>query len=104
MKRLLQEPCVKVSQSADKKLHDRDLVNLQKRYRNILTCGAKELPVIPPKPSGKRGKLAKSDAHNLLEQLQTYETSVLLFAKDPHVSFTNDQPLPGPRLAEKTNR
>ena len=36
--------------------------NLQKRYRNILTWGKKELPIIPPKPSGKRGKLAKSDA------------------------------------------
>ena len=91
MKRLLQETCVKVSKSADKKLPDRDLANLQKRYRNILTRGAKELPVIPPKPSGKRGKLAKSDAHNLLERLQTYETSVLLFAKDPHVSFTNNR-------------
>jgi transposase len=91
MKRLLQETCVKVSKSADKKLHDRDLANLQKRYRNILTRGAKELPVIPPKPNGKRGKLAKSDAHNLLERLQTYEASVLLFAKDPHVSFTNNR-------------
>jgi transposase len=91
MKRLLQETCVKVSKSADKKLHDRDLANLQKRYRNILTRGAKELPVIPPKPSGKRGKLAKSDAHNLLERLQTHEASVLLFAKDPHVSFTNNR-------------
>jgi len=89
MKRLLQETCIKVSKSEEKKLTDKDLVNLQKRYRNILTRGAKELPVIPPKPSGKRGKLAKSDAHNLLERLQTHEASVLLFAKDPQVSFTN---------------
>jgi hypothetical protein len=91
MKRLLQETCVKVSQSEEKKLDDKDLANLQKRYRNILTRGAKELPVIPPKPSGKRGKLAKSDAHNLLERLQAHEASVLLFAKDPHVSFTNNR-------------
>ena len=91
MKRLLQETCIKVSKSAEKKLDDKDLANLQKRYRNILTRGAKELPVIPPKPSGKRGKLAKSDAHNLLERLQNYESSVLLFAKDPHVSFTNNR-------------
>jgi hypothetical protein len=91
MKRLLQETCIKVSKSEEKKLTDKDLVNLQKRYRNILTRGAKELPVIPPKPSGKRGKLAKSDAHNLLERLQTHEASVLLFAKDPHVSFTNNR-------------
>jgi transposase len=91
MKRLLQETCIKVSKSEEKKLTDKDLVNLQKRYRNILTRGAKELPVIPPKPSGKRGKLTKSDAHNLLERLQTHEASVLLFAKDPHVSFTNNR-------------
>jgi transposase len=91
MKRLLQETCVKVSKSTEKKLDDKDLANLQKRYRNVLTRGAKELPVIPPKPTGKRGKLAKSDAHNLLERLQNHETSVLLFAKDPHVSFTNNR-------------
>ena len=70
---------------------DKDLANLQKRYRAILTRGAKELPVIPPKPSGKRGKLAKSAAHNLLERMQTHEVSVLLFAKDPYVSFTNNR-------------
>ncbi len=64
MKRLLQETCIKVSKSTEKKLDDKDLANLQKRYRSIMTRGAKELPVIPPKPSGK---LAKSDAHNLLE-------------------------------------
>jgi hypothetical protein len=91
MKRLLQETCVKVSKSEAKKLADKDLANLQKRYRAILTRGAKELPVIPPKPSGKRGKLAKSAAHNLLERMQTHEVSVLLFAKDPHVSFTNNR-------------
>jgi hypothetical protein len=91
MKRLLQETCVKVSKSEEKRLDDKDLANLQKRYRNILTRGAKELPVIPPKPSGKRGKLAKSDAHNLLERFQDHEVSVLLFAKDPHVSFTNNR-------------
>jgi len=91
MKRLLQETCVKVSKREEKKLADKDLAKLQKRYRNILTRGAKELPVIPPKPSGKRGKLAKSAAHNLLKRLQAHEASVLLFAKDPHVSFTNNR-------------
>jgi len=40
----------------------------------------------------KRGKLAKSDAHNLLERLQAHEASVCLFAKDPYVSFTNTGP------------
>ncbi|VAW86749.1 hypothetical protein MNBD_GAMMA17-1173, partial [hydrothermal vent metagenome] len=49
------------------------------------------LPPIPPRPGGKRGKLAKSDAHNLLERLKKHEVAVLLFAKDPYVSFTNNR-------------
>ena len=91
MKRLLQQTCVNVSNSADKRLSDKDLATLQKRYRMSLTHGEKELPLIPAKPSGKRGKLAKSDAHNLWERLKLHESSVLLFAKDPHVSFTNNR-------------
>jgi transposase len=91
MKRLLLETCIKVSKSEKKRLNDKELANLQKRYRNILTRGEKELPPIPPKPSGKRGKLAKSDAHNLWERFKKHEYAVLLFAKDPHVSFTNNR-------------
>lgn len=91
IKRLLQETCVKVSKREEKRLTDKELANLQKRYRNILTRGEKELPPIPPKPSGKRGKLAKSDAHNLWERLKEHETAVLLFAKEPHVAFTNNR-------------
>ena len=82
---------INVSQSPEKRLTDEALARLQKRYRAILTRGEKELPPIPPKPSGKRGKLAKSDAHNLLERLQKHEASVLLFAKEPHVAFTNNR-------------
>jgi transposase-like protein len=100
MKRLLQETCKKVSKSTDKKLNKKELANLQKRYRNILTRGEKELPPIPPKPSGKRGKLAKSDAHNLWERLQLHEASVLLFAKDPHVPFTNNRAEQDLRMAK----
>ncbi len=100
MKRLLQQTCITVSQSADKKLTETELVNLQKRYRAILTLGEKELPVIPPKPSGKRGKLAKSDAHNLWERFKVHEASVLLFAKDPHVPFTNNRAEQDLRMAK----
>jgi transposase len=41
MKRLLQETCKKVSKNSDKKLSEKELANLQKRYRNILTRGEK---------------------------------------------------------------
>jgi len=77
--------------SKRKKLSARGYANLQKRYRNIITRGEKELPVIPPKPNGKRGKMAKSDAHNLWERLRDHEPSVLLFAKKSEVSFTNNR-------------
>ena len=91
MKKLLQETCHKVAKSENKCVTDKEYANLQKRYRNILTRGAKELPEIPPKPKGKRGKMAKSDAHNLWERLEKHEKAVLLFAKNPHVPFTNNR-------------
>jgi len=91
MKRLLQETCKLVSKRKRKKLTKKECANLQKRYRNILTRGEKELPAIPPKPKGKRGKIAKSDAHNLWERLKEHEAAVLLFAKNPYVPFTNNR-------------
>ena len=91
IKRLLSETCHTVAERKTKCLTDREYANLQKRYRNIITRGGKELPEIPPKPKGKRGKMAKSDAHNLWERLKKYEIAVLLFAKIPHVPFTNNR-------------
>ena len=91
MKALLQETCRTVSKGKRKKLTEKKYANLQKRYRNIITRGEKELPIIPPKSNGKRGKIAKSDAHNLWERLKEHESSVLLFARNKHVSFTNNR-------------
>jgi len=91
MKRLLQETCATVAQRKRKKLTRNEYKNLQKRYRNILTRGRKELPSIPPRQNGKRGRVAKSDAHNLWERMKQYEKAVLLFARESHVSFTNNR-------------
>lgn len=91
MKHLLQETCAKVSKRKRKRLTPREYQNLQKRYRNIITRGEKELPPIPLRQNGKRGRIAKSDAHNLWERLQRYEPAVLLFAKLAHVAFTNNR-------------
>ncbi len=91
MKRLLQENCEIVAKRQSKQLSEQEYKNLQKRYRNILTRGEKELPTIPPKQNGKRGRVAKSDAHNLWERLKDHESSVLLFTKLPHVPFTNNR-------------
>ena len=88
---LLQETCRMVSLSDEKRLNDDAYKTLQRRYRNILTRGEKEMPPIPTKSTGKRGKIAKSDAHNLWERLKKYEAAVLLFAKMPEVPFTNNR-------------
>ncbi|MGH8228546.1 MAG: IS66 family transposase [Steroidobacteraceae bacterium] len=91
MKRLLQQTCTQVTKRKRKRLSPREYENLQKRYRNILTRAARELPPIPTRQNGKRGRLAKSDAHNLWDRLKEHETAVLLFARDPNVPFTNNR-------------
>ena len=80
-----------VTKSKRKKLSQKQYARLQQRYRNILTRGGAELPPIAKKSTGRRGKIAKSDAHNLLERLVKYEEAVLLFAKNSHVAFTNNR-------------
>jgi transposase len=91
MKKLRQDTCQAVAQCPEKCLEEGALARLQQRYRTILTQGENEMPVIPEKTVGKPGKLAKSDAHNLLERLRKYESAVLLFAKNPQVPFTNNR-------------
>lgn len=91
IKRLLQETCVSVAKRKRKKLTQLEYKRLQRRYRNRLTRGEKELPPIPVRQQGKRGKIAKSDAHNLWERLKQHEQAVLLFAKESHVPFTNNR-------------
>jgi len=91
MKILLQAACKNVSKRKRKKLMKKEYTRLLDAYRDIISAGVEALPPIPPKPSGKRGKIAKSDAHNLLERLQKHEQAVLLFANHSHVSFTNNR-------------
>ena len=91
MKRLLLGACHQVSKRDDKTLSASEYKALQKRYRTILTQGASELPPIPPRQNGQRGKVAKSDAHNLWERMHKHEIAVLRFAKHPDVAFTNNR-------------
>lgn len=91
MKNLLQNACKIVSRREEKCMSERMHATLQKLYKKILADGQNELPVIPEKSSARRGKVAKSDAHNLWERLSKYEDAVLLFAKNPHVPFTNNR-------------
>jgi transposase len=91
MKRLLKQTCKLIAKRPSKQLDESEYKNLRKRYRNILTRGEKELPPIPPQPKGKRGRVAKTDAHNLWERLKLHEKAVLLFAEVAHVPFTNNR-------------
>lgn len=91
MKRLLQQTCARVAKRTRKRLTPREYERLQSRYRNILTRGERELPPIPARQNGKRGRVAKSDAHNLWERLKEHETAVLLFARNADVAFTNNR-------------
>ena len=90
MKALLREACHRVNRSDTRTLPEAERLAMRRRYRTILTRGGRELPGIPPRPKGKRGRIAKSDAHNLHARLVKHEESVLRFMADPDVSFTNN--------------
>ena len=90
MKKLLREACHKVNKTPTGVLSEAEGQKIRKRYRTILTQGDKEMPPVPPKLEGKRGKVAKSDAHNLHERLLKHEEAVLRFMREPDVSFTNN--------------
>ena len=91
MKRLLLHACHQVAKRDEKTLTESEYKAVQKRYRTILTQGERELPPIPPRQKGQRGKVAKSDAHNLWERMKKYESAVLRFAMHPDVAFTNNR-------------
>ena len=91
MKRLLQRACKMVTNADAKCLDMPGYEKLQRIYRKILARAEKEMPPVLSKPYGRRGRVAKSDAHNLWERLQQYENSVLMFAKLSYVPFTNNR-------------
>ena len=90
MKKLLREICDKVNKSETGVLNEAECRRYVKRYRTILTQGGKEMPKIHQRREGQRGRIAKSDAHNLHEAMLILEESVLRFMSDPDVSFTNN--------------
>ena len=61
MKRLLQKTCRLVARRPRKRLTPREYERLQRHYRALLTRGAQELPPIPARHNGQRGRVAKSD-------------------------------------------
>jgi len=91
MKALLEEFNMAVNDaggSLDKVAANRN----RKRYRELLEEAELECP--PPdesKRNGKRGRLKRSKARNLLERFVNYEDDVLRFMGDADVPFTNNQ-------------
>ena len=64
----------------------------RRRYRRLLKKADSECP--PPDESqrkGKRGRLKRSKARNLLERLRNFEHDVLRFMEVENVPFTNNQ-------------
>lgn len=62
------------------------------RYRRLLQEAETECP--PPDETGrqgKRGKIARTKARNLLERLRDFEADALRFMEDIHVPFSNNQ-------------
>ena len=74
-------------------LNFEEVYKYQQVYRELLKEAEIECP--PPDESlreeGKRGKLKRSKARNLLERLIEYEDDVLRFMENPDVPFTNNQ-------------
>ena len=61
------------------------------RYDEILSAGEKENPAKDtPKRRGKRGRIAKSKARNLLERMKNYKKDILKFMTDPAIPFDNN--------------
>jgi transposase len=91
LKRLLKQTRAKVAERESKQLTEAEYKSLRKRYHRILNEGAQQLPSLSPRKKGSRGRVAKSTAHNLWERFKKHADAVLLFAKLPHVPFTNNR-------------
>lgn len=96
MQKLLGAANREVAQTQRKALSDQRFKAVRKQYRTIVTQGTKELPPLPER-TARRGRIAKTDAHNLLEAFATYETEILRFTVNPVCPMTNN-------LAERSIR
>jgi len=100
MKRLLKHVSRVVSKRKNKRLLPKEYKKFIKLYKKILEKGFKEMPEIPAKPNGKRGRIAKSDAHNLWQRLHDHRCSVMMFARKSSVPFTNNRAEQDLRMAK----
>jgi transposase len=66
-----------------------ELAGYRDAYQQIITLGYQTNPA-GTIPTGKRGVIRQTPAHNLLVRLDTYRDDVLRFATDFHVPFDNN--------------
>ena len=62
---MIQRACKMVSGRKEKCLTETEYLKLGRIYQEILMAGEKEMPEIPKKTDKRRGRIVKSDAHNL---------------------------------------
>lgn len=67
------------------------LLQIEHRYQQIIMDGFAYHALLPPMPTGKRGKQKQRDGKNLLDRLNEKRDCVLRFARDFSVPFTNNQ-------------
>jgi len=67
------------------------LLQIEQSYQQILIDGFAYHALLPPLPTGKRGKQKQRDGKNLLNRLKEKRDCVLRFAWDFSVPFTNNQ-------------
>ena len=89
-----------VMRRPDRQLSMRHYRRIARCYRDILEKGRKEMPKIPPRKKGRRGPVAKSDAHNLLERLAAQRKNVLRVTRRADTPFTNNRSERDSRMAK----
>jgi transposase len=67
------------------------LLQIEQAYSQILAEGFAYHALLPPLPTGKRGKPKQRDGKNLLDRLKEKRDCVLRFMHDFSVPFTNNQ-------------
>lgn len=91
MKKLLQKSAIICNKRKKKrKLTESENKKLVKNYKKILQDALTEMPKFPM-PTGKKGRVKHTDAQNLWLRLEKHEYSVLMFARETDVDFTNNR-------------
>ena len=75
----------------DRRLSMRHYRVIARCCREILERGWREMPGIPEREKGRRGPVAKSDAHNLLERLDAHRGNVLRVTRRADTPFSDNR-------------